>query len=338
MRLRLHQFEIDLFSDDAAIRQHWARLFEGWLANETVDTSAEAPIALTLHLTHDPLPLPDEAPFFNDANKWGDGRGVLSVYATEDKAVLLHFQDGALITVPLPDAALPDAPMRLKGLISAEIVASDRFEDVVFTSLAAALRRHGAFLVHAFAAARGDEAVLIVGQTHSGKTTAGLSLLMSGWQLLSNDVVLVEERPDGIYALPTPGDVGIRPFTFTLLPDLLNHIGADAPPQQAYNLSAERFIRGNWATPARISAVAMPTVRAEEPTALAPAPRALSLARLMEESIDRWDGAQLLNHMTILQQTCSQSRSFALTMGRGVSAVASLLESALSQPETESTA
>jgi serine kinase of HPr protein (carbohydrate metabolism regulator) len=65
-------------------------------------------------------------------------------------------------------------------MVTEGVLRNGRFEDVTFTSLAPLLRRHGYYLLHAFAAVKEGHAILLVGPSGSGKTTTGLHLLEAG--------------------------------------------------------------------------------------------------------------------------------------------------------------
>ncbi len=58
-------------------------------------------------------------------------------------------------------------------------------------------------LVHGAVVARGDAAVLLVGPSGRGKSTAALAALESGWELLGDDLAVV--RRDGGTPVPDPG-------------------------------------------------------------------------------------------------------------------------------------
>lgn len=319
MRLHFHELTIGLQSSDTRVLASCRRLFSGWL-----DAGAAGGADLTLRLdVVDALPpLPNTPPTFADGTGSSAER-ILNVYGDPGgDGVQLHFLDGALVTVPLAGSS----GAFITACLLPPIIDSGRFEDVIYTSLAPLLRRRGYFLVHAFAAARPDgQAVLITGPSRSGKTTAGLSLLLDGWQLLANDVALLERRPDGIYCLPAPGDVGIRPLTFALLPGLDAFVGRPADATGAFNGAAHDLIGGRWALPAPITAVCLARVQADAPTRIENASRALCLARLMEESMDRWDEATLSGHLEILQAVCEQSQTFGLQLGLEVTAVPRLI-------------
>lgn len=323
MRLHLHELTIGLRSNDPRVLAGWQRLFSGWLQD---GTAAGADLLLTLDLVDALPPQPATEPLFADSAQPLDER-ILTVYAAGPERVRLHFLDGALVTVPLAGGQ----EETVTGLLLPELVDSGRFEDVIYTSLAPLLRRRGYFLVHAFAAASPDgQAVLLVGPTHSGKTTAGLSLLLDGWRLLANDVVLLERRADGIYCLPTPGDVGIRPLTFELLPGLDRFVGRPGHATAVFNAAAHAVIGGNWGDPARVTAVCLSQVQANEPTQIGTVSRALCLARLMEESMDRWDETTLSGHLAVLQAACQQSQAFRLRLGTEPTAVPQLIAQLLS--------
>jgi hypothetical protein len=310
MLLQLHNQHIQLQSDEAIIESAWQQLFRGWL---TPDSTATKP-TMRLHLNLvDALPTPPaEPPFFNDND------GILSVYAGEKGTVVLHFLDGAWVTVPL------DGGTAVTGTLTPQAMRHGRFEDITFTSLAPLLRRAGCFLVHAFAAAKDDQGVLIVGPSGSGKTTTGLSLLLGGWQLLANDVLLLQTRPDGIYALPTPGAIGIRPPTLKLLPQLRDLVGDLAGSQQV-DVTPALFDWVKWAEGVRVTAVYFPHIESRATSQLEPLNRAICLAQLMAESADQWDAAMLPDHIDILQKLSQQAAPYTLRLGPDVNQLPQLL-------------
>ena len=320
MLLRLHKLTISLESADAAVRDGWAALFEGWLAQD--DTAEAADLRLRLALRPTLPPLPEEAPIFSDSALWPDGVGVLRVYAAEGGA-LLHFVDAGLVSVPLFAAGGP-AAVDIEGIVGPGAFSHGRFEDVTLTSLAPALRRRGYFLLHAFAAARDGRCVLISGGTHTGKTTTGLNLVLRGWRLLANDAVLLEARSDGVYALPTPGNVGIRPATFDLLPELAARVEVDGAT--AVDVSGARLAPGVWGPPARVSALLFPEIGDGAASAALPLPAGVALARLLAASVDRWDAALLDAHVALLDRLGRQAPAYILHLGRDMAQLGALID------------
>lgn len=316
MILNLHAARIALESGDKALRQQWQALFSGWLD----DSAAAVDMRLRLRLQTQLPPLPLHPPFFRDveAHLPGEG-GILSVYGLGDEAVLLHFLDGALVRVPL------QGQPAVEGVLVARALEHGRFEDITFTSLAPLLRRRGYYLAHAFAACKEGRCVLIVGPSGSGKTTAGLALLTQGWRLLANDVVLLEERNGRIYALPTPGMVHIRAGTFHLLPTM-RRLLPQGDRDRDVSVAAQVLVNGRWGTPSPVTHLYFPFIEQRPQTTLHPQNRAVALANLISESMDRWDERELSPHMTILQKLVRQVDAYALHLGQRLEEVPALLE------------
>lgn len=316
MDVHLHQFCVHLQSEADAVQRYWQRLFRGWWGDDASTTQAQLHLALV-----DALPaLPGLPPFFVDAEVLPDGIGVLSVYKWETAAVLLHYLEGAMVRVPLTEKR----PF-LTGTVLPQALRYGRLEDITFTSLAPCLRRYGYFLVHAFGVGKDGRCLLLVGPSGSGKTTTGLSLVLAGWELLANDILLIEARPDGIYALPTPGGLSIREETLALLPECRSLVIDTPCVQRKYELTNQQVLNGRRPDSRRVSAIYFCQVEEREEAEIRPLSQAVALARLMEQSIDRWDEAALEAHMTILQKLSQQAVNYTLHLGRNAQRLPHLL-------------
>lgn len=324
MRIPFNDILVQFSSPDAAIEAQWARLFAGWPSAEE-----DAFIDITLHLElADALPaLPASPPFFSDAQRYPGEAAILEVYQAEGECVILYFLDGAWVKLPLAWPA--NKPLTANGVITANVLTNGRFLDVVYTSLAPLFRRFGYYMVHAFAAVKNGRGVLIVGPSGSGKTTTGLSLVLAGWQLLSNDVLLIQDCPAGIIAHPTPDNITIRPYTLTLLPELAALALPNQPLNRGVVLTGNDLTNGCWAAPSPIERIYIPQVEGErEQSEKRPLSRAVCLAQIMAESIDRWDGATLEAHSLILQKLCQQVQAYTLHLGSNVSKLPDVMREA----------
>ena len=317
MYLTLAGTRIGLDANHPAVREGWERLFAGW--PHRADAEGSVPrLALTLELAPRLPDLPDGSPAFADA------LGIVDVYCPEPGRFLLHYRDGALVTV------VP-AANRAAGTITPAVLGRDRLEDVTYTSLAPLLRRHDRYLLHAFAATRAGQALLLVGRSGSGKTTTGLNLLLSGWGLLANDVVLLHRRDGQVYACPTPGALTVRPTSLELLPALDRRAGRFDPALNSYSFRARAVTDEGWAAAAPVRTLCFPTVTGAATSRVDAEPAAVAFARLLEESVDRWDGEAVGGHLALLQQLSEQAAAYRLGLGRDLARHPALLSRLLDE-------
>ncbi|KAA3664783.1 MAG: hypothetical protein DWQ04_03930 [Chloroflexi bacterium] len=307
-------FAAELVGDSAALKECWGAVFKPFLCDR-VDNS----IPVELHVVEDFRQ--SQAVLFLDA--YGEYLGKrpffthplsqFAVYAAGDNAFLLVFQNAAIVHVSVTGTGL------VRGVVHEQGVANGRFEDILYTALAPILRRRRIYLVHSFAAEKNGRCVLIVGPPGSGKTTAGLSLLQAGWQLLSNDVTLLTQSDKDVVAWPTPGYFGIRPHTIEMLPDLEIKSGVAEMHQVLEALN------GRFGTPTLITHLIFPQVNAHAETKLTPLAAAAGWSRLMSESMDCWDKETLAAHLAVLKAVCGKTAVFSLQSGINIDQLDRLL-------------
>jgi hypothetical protein len=330
--LPLAGLTIQLQSNSAQVERQWLALFAGWpgLSAEKIEapgTETAAGIDLHLELAGELPALPAAPPLFvNESDRLDQPAlpqpaGNLSVYTPAPGQFLLAFHDVAAVTLP-QEAALN----RLRGVITPACLLHGFLEDVTTTSLAPLLRRRGYYLVHAFSLSRNGRALLLTGPSGCGKTTSGLALLRAGWGYLGNDVALLQQRPDGVYALPMPGPLAIRRHTLHLLPWLGEISYSTAVPSEPnrVQLSIEQWF-GGWADASRVTAVYFPTIEERPDSAFEPVSQGVCLARLMEQSVDRWDQQSLAGHINLLDYLSRQSDAYSLRLGRDPAQLSALL-------------
>lgn len=289
MILDLTAVRVRLHSREPAITTEWREAFANWLLPDSSDYD----VALQLDVA-------DTFPRISAPEIYRDATQALTIYAnTNTDCFWFRFHDGAQVAAPLGENVV------INGQIAPVMWRNGRLTDVTYTVLSPLLRRRGLFLVHAFAAARNGRCVLLVGPSGSGKTTAGLSLLQHSWRLLGNDVILLRSRADAVYALPTPGRVQIRPQTQMLLPTV--------------------DVAAQWAPPTAVATLCFPQIVPSAPSRLHALPPAVGLARLMAESVDRWDAATLPAHVACLRRLCAQTAVFTLQSGTDVATWPQLL-------------
>lgn len=199
--------------------------------------------------------------------------------------------------------------------LSEKLLDPGNVDDITMVALAPFLRRRGFFLTHAFAAAK-ETAVLLCGPSGSGKTTTGLALLQAGWRYLANDAALMGHEQGRVYAYPSPGAIKIRPKTLALLPAYPERLASRnrRAPRQAVNVTRHSIFADNeLGEKAPIRFVLFPSITAvSESAILSPMPAAIGMARLAEESVDRWDHAAYESHLDLLTLLGRQAAFFQL--------------------------
>lgn len=313
-----------LSSAETAVIEQWHNLFDSRFQPQnmqSIDLFVELSVVAKLP------PLPPESPIATEQFPLGgylyafSQEDFLTLYLTRSRGVVLYMKG-------LTDKTVPS----VKILIRETAVADGSLEDVTLFAMAPYLRKNGFFLVHAFAAAQEDGAVLFVGKSGSGKTTTGLRLLAGGWHFLANDVALLHPQDETVWAFPSPGCFNIHPNTFELLPDL-------QIPQDLFNEVYGKFVvpaadlmtGDEGKRPFPVRHICLLQRQAGNEHTLIPLSPAVALAQLMEESIDRWDTQTFLAHVEALEQVVSQASCFQLKLGWDVSTLPSFLETNLSQ-------
>lgn len=313
MLLRLADTSVRLESDSSQIRSSWRNIFVDALGSDVRAPGAWLVLELQLATT---LTLPPEA----DAI-YRDPQEIVDVYRRASGELTLHFRAGALVHLS------PDRRNQAYGLVTPPTCESSQLEDITYTAIAPLLRRQNLYLLHAAAVSTAKGVLLLAGPTHSGKTTTGLALLLAGCDHLASDVVLLSESTSGIRAHPTPGLLSARPKSFQLLPALRQFL-QDPDSSEPINEPRRLFLTPeHWGQSGNVTVVCFPELAPESKSSLHPMPSAVALARLMEQSVDRWDVDRFDQHMIFLEHLCRQARSFRLALAPDVQQLPALLAS-----------
>jgi hypothetical protein len=304
LHFHLGALQIALSSSSPLVGRFARQFLSDWISR-TGEAAKTADIQIYLELVESLPPLPEQEPIFASSGRHlPDGVGTLSVYELPE-GFLLYFRDGGLVRIK------PEGREQLiHGFVTTRLLQYSRLHDLLFTTLSPFLRRRGCYLVHAAAAVYAGEAAIFAGPPGCGKSTTVLNLTLNGWTVLSDDTLLLEERPNGIYALPTPGGFSIRPETVRHLPLLAAHVTHPLP--EHFNKLSLPKMGLDWANPAPISTIYFPEISQGQGNEQFPLPPAIALARLLELSLDRWDTTHLPAHITFLERLSRQAQAISL--------------------------
>jgi len=307
--------------EDSQAERQLGLLFNGWLmeassAVPSISPNAQEPaIQFRVSLVETLLSpsISSQLIYSDQAGKAGEDHNLLSVF--EDGTQLhIYFGDYATVTMPWAEKAV-DEGASITVQLTVHALQPRRLEDIVFGSLAPLLRRRGVYLIHAFAAAKGNKAILLAGESGSGKSTTGLCLVRQGWAYLANDVVFLKEHEGIVEAWPTPGGISLDPTTVELLPHLAHQFTGDRLRAGKQYFPAREIIE-DWASPAPVAVICFPRVNGDAVSNIHKLSQSVAIARLMEGSIDRWDRPVLRDHIRLLERLGRQSESYDLSLGR----------------------
>ena len=306
MRARLNDLLLELTSSDPQVQDTWRVLFDLEIQADAAGPDEETPhIRLAAAVSSSLQTPPQIRPSYQgSANK-------VRYYASND---------GGFLDLARPAQILFDFPTATAQItLNRDLLDGGNLEDLTLIALAPFLRRRGLFITHAFSSAQ-ESAVLLCGPPGSGKTTTGLALLNQGWEYLANDAALLQDMEGQVMVLPSPGAINLHPDAFSLLPGY--SFTACSPTLPAGRgkiiyprgtLLPGKKIAGRTA----VSTVFFLTFTNQSQPALHEVPRAIGLARLIEENVDQWDQDTYLNHIDLLTTLSRQAAFYDLHLIRG---------------------
>jgi len=196
--------------------------------------------------------------------------------------------------------------------------------NVILYAVQAALRRAGLYQFHAGCVLPGNDskAVLLVGDSGSGKSTLTATLLLGGWNFVTDDNLLLADSSAGIEAWALR-----RYFTFdeaTLqnsnLTSFKQSIGGRVPGKaEKFRFYARQAFPEKFVDTCLPGAILFPTVTHEPKTRVEPLEQGDALARLIRQC--PWatcDAAVAPLHLQVLSKLVTQTRSYTLLAGRDV--------------------
>jgi len=314
--MNLHGIPIELECEDERIIRRWQRQ---WSSFPQGRTNADAsPIRLRLRVASE-TPAPPPAPVV--AQRSG------LTYFLEDGRFTAHFERWGRYDIDL-DNGVADGVMTETGLETYGV-----FEDMIIISLAPLLRRRGLFTIHAFAAAREDHAVVIVGDIGAGKTTTGINLLCHGYRLVSNDSPLLAPISENAIELRAyPGLLSAYPDSVSWFPRLVPIARPASDASAKISFAADEVWDEPWQTSAKPGLLLFPQIVPElDHSRLVPMPSISALQRLVGLSIENWDTDTMLGHLSVLRALAANAPAFELHLAQDIERIPELIDGALQE-------
>jgi len=191
-------------------------------------------------------------------------------------------------------------------------------EFFLLTPLLFLMHRFGYFELHAAGCAYEDSGYLLLGASGTGKTTATLSLIASGWKYLSDDAMFVSTDPKGsIAARPLRRSFSVKPDHLERHPELVEYATELVPASSKRRFDPRQVWPEQYAPVTEPRFIIACNVAEEEPTTITPLSRAESLARLVGST--PWlmfDQETASAHLGIFRSLAAKCFGFELKAGR----------------------
>jgi hypothetical protein len=308
MRWNLHGLIIEGTTNNATFAARWAETFSPLPRSES-----PAQIHLHINLTENPPKAPAGEPLYKYEH------------------ITAYYRSGSRLQIFYPDFGLLSLDT-LKGKTEGEVHTSclDRYgflEEVVANGLSPHMRRRGMFMVHAFAAEKRGQFVLLVGDMGVGKTTAGIAFLESGWHLMSNDSPIVYQ--DGSLR-SYPGFLAAFSDSLTMF-DGTKALAEGMEATKKREIDPQHIWPDVWRHEASQGLILFSQFVKEQGHSLTPLSRAAALGQLLPHTVDSWDEDPLGNHIIALENLVTRSAAYAVSVGQDPHSLPKVIEKTLEE-------
>lgn len=209
---RLHGLTIQVVGDRPTLRQLLHRILH-YKGAEATSSPQAADITFDFRVAREKVALPGSATHVDTDDRFGIG-----IWKTERRMILRR--EGTTVDLH-PERGVAQAA-----------VAADLLHDrtdrpgrsvlpyLAVLSLTILLRARGWFPLHAAGLARGERGAVLPAHSGSGKSTAALSLVRSGWDYLSDDTLLLKPENGRIRAYSFRRNFCVDPGAAAHFPEL----------------------------------------------------------------------------------------------------------------------
>jgi hypothetical protein len=190
-------------------------------------------------------------------------------------------------------------------------------QDFLMLSLLWLIRPHGLYTLHANGLAKDEVGLLIVGNSGSGKSTTALSLIKQGWKYLSDDVLLIRERPQGVEAIAFQRGFSFDPKLANSFPELSCHLEKASFNGNKRFLNMESIYADSFQSSCFPKVLIFPGIVSQDRSELIPIDRAEALILLAGSSGGIMvDKEMVEKQMGVLKRLVYQTTVYRLLAGR----------------------
>jgi hypothetical protein len=197
------------------------------------------------------------------------------------------------------------------------------------------LKRRGCYSMHAAGFGKDGKAILIPGTSGAGKSTLAITLLRGGFGYLSDDMVFLRRRADGLGVLGFPEDVDISDPTIDFFSEL--DFLRNVPKRFAWakkQVRADEVYGAETILEAWPGAIVFPKISAKERSDIRPIDADEALLEMVSNVL-LTEGLSCQSHLDILSELVRQTPCYRLATGRDFDRIPVLLSELLSDSREE---
>lgn len=198
------------------------------------------------------------------------------------------------------------------------------------------LKVKGLFPLHAAGLVRDGHAILFLGRSGSGKSTLSISLVRSGFGLLSDDTVFLRKKDDRVEALSFPEEINVREETIKLLPELsrVKNFNVNELRQKS-SFSIEELYPGSIVDSSTPAVMAFPRIADRESTTSEPMSSTDALSQSLRYGFFFLDPSTTERHFYIMSLLARQTRCFRLNTGSEQDGLVRAVDQMMAGPEQD---
>lgn len=196
-------------------------------------------------------------------------------------------------------------------------------------------KRRGCYSMHAAGFSKDGKAILIPGTSGAGKSTLAITLLRSGFGYLSDDMVFLQRRSEGLAVLSFPEDVDVSDQTIGFFPEL--DFLRSSPKLVAWakrQVRADEIYGVEMLREARPGAIVIPKISGKERSSMRPIDADEALLEMVS-NILLTDARSCQSHLDILTELVRQTPCYRLETGRDFDCIPNLFRELLSGSREE---
>ncbi|GBE57321.1 HPr kinase/phosphorylase [bacterium BMS3Abin01] len=198
------------------------------------------------------------------------------------------------------------------------------------------LKVKGLFPLHAAGLVREGRSILFLGRSGSGKSTLSISLVRSGFGLLSDDTVFLREKDDRVEALSFPEEINVREETIKLLPELsrVKNFTVNELRQKS-SFSIEELYPGSIVHSSTPVVMAFPRIADRESTTSEPMSSTDALSQSLRYGFFFLDPSTTERHFYIMSLLARQTRCFHFNTGSEQDGLVRAVNQLMAGPEQD---